>query len=94
MWVTLCSTITVLVACAACPKNRRLLHKSAPRRVVTPRRVCISGAMTDSPTNPIFAALGTTIFTHMSHELDHDAANATLPPGMELAYDGLRLALT
>ncbi len=35
-----------------------------------------------------------TIFTHMSHELDHDAANATLPAGMELAYDGLRVPLT
>lgn len=35
-----------------------------------------------------------TYFTHMSHELDHDATNARLPPGMELAYDGLRIPLT
>jgi phosphoribosyl 1,2-cyclic phosphate phosphodiesterase len=35
-----------------------------------------------------------TFFTHMGHELDHDATNAVLPPGMELAYDGLRLELT
>lgn len=34
-----------------------------------------------------------TYFTHMSHELEHDATNAKLPPGMELAYDGLRLRL-
>jgi phosphoribosyl 1,2-cyclic phosphate phosphodiesterase len=32
-------------------------------------------------------------FTHMSHELDHDATNAALPAGMELAYDGLRIPL-
>jgi phosphoribosyl 1,2-cyclic phosphate phosphodiesterase len=28
--------------------------------------------------------------THMSHELDHDATNRHLPPGVELAYDGLK----
>lgn len=35
-----------------------------------------------------------TYFTHMSHELEHVATNASLPEGMELAYDGLRLPLT
>jgi phosphoribosyl 1,2-cyclic phosphate phosphodiesterase len=35
-----------------------------------------------------------TLFTHMGHELEHEATNAALPPGMELAYDGLRVALT
>jgi phosphoribosyl 1,2-cyclic phosphate phosphodiesterase len=35
-----------------------------------------------------------TLFTHMSHELDHAATNAQLPPGIELAYDGLRLPLS
>ena len=35
-----------------------------------------------------------TFFTHMSHELEHEATNAALPAGMELAYDGLRLPLT
>jgi phosphoribosyl 1,2-cyclic phosphate phosphodiesterase len=35
-----------------------------------------------------------TLFTHMSHELEHAATNAALPPGMELAYDGLRVLLT
>jgi phosphoribosyl 1,2-cyclic phosphate phosphodiesterase len=34
-----------------------------------------------------------TLFTHMSHELEHQATNATLPEGLELAYDGLRLPL-
>jgi phosphoribosyl 1,2-cyclic phosphate phosphodiesterase len=28
--------------------------------------------------------------THMTHELDHEATNRLLPPGVELAYDGLR----
>ena len=35
-----------------------------------------------------------TYFTHMSHELEHDATNALLPPGMSLAFDGQRIALT
>jgi phosphoribosyl 1,2-cyclic phosphate phosphodiesterase len=30
-------------------------------------------------------------FTHMSHDLDHDATNAMLPPHIRLAYDGLKL---
>ena len=30
-----------------------------------------------------------TYFTHMSHELEHEATNRMLPPGVELAYDGL-----
>jgi phosphoribosyl 1,2-cyclic phosphate phosphodiesterase len=35
-----------------------------------------------------------TYFTHMSHELEYDATNATLPAGISLAYDGQRIALT
>ena len=35
-----------------------------------------------------------TYFTHMSHELDHEATNVNLPPNIRLAYDGLRVALT
>jgi phosphoribosyl 1,2-cyclic phosphate phosphodiesterase len=32
-----------------------------------------------------------TLFTHMCHDLAHEATNARLPRGMELAYDGLTL---
>ena len=32
-----------------------------------------------------------TYFTHISHSLDHDETNLILPPGVELAYDGLTL---
>jgi len=34
-----------------------------------------------------------TYFTHIAHELDHEATNAKLPRNMQLAYDGLRLPL-
>jgi phosphoribosyl 1,2-cyclic phosphate phosphodiesterase len=33
-------------------------------------------------------------FTHIAHDLDHDRTNASLPAGMQLAYDGLRIPLT
>lgn len=35
-----------------------------------------------------------TIFTHISHEMEHEEVNAQLEPGFELAYDGLRIPLT
>jgi phosphoribosyl 1,2-cyclic phosphate phosphodiesterase len=35
-----------------------------------------------------------TYFTHMAHDLEHEETNAMLPPGMELAYDGLEIDLT
>ena len=31
--------------------------------------------------------------THIAHDLEHHATNADLPPGVELAYDGLTLDL-
>jgi phosphoribosyl 1,2-cyclic phosphate phosphodiesterase len=31
-----------------------------------------------------------TYLTHMSHDLEHEATNARLPRGVELAYDGLK----
>ncbi len=32
-----------------------------------------------------------TFFTHICHDLAHEATNASLPPNVRLAYDGLRL---
>jgi phosphoribosyl 1,2-cyclic phosphate phosphodiesterase len=34
-----------------------------------------------------------TLFTHLCHDLEHEATAAALPPGMELAYDGLQVPL-
>ena len=38
-------------------------------------------------------AAGRTLFTHLSHQLEHEDTNQGLPQGMELAYDGLRISL-
>ncbi len=35
-----------------------------------------------------------TLLTHISHDLEHEATSAELPPGVELAYDGLSIALS
>ncbi len=35
-----------------------------------------------------------TVFTHISHDLDHEATNALLPASMELGYDGMQIDLT
>jgi phosphoribosyl 1,2-cyclic phosphate phosphodiesterase len=35
-----------------------------------------------------------TLFTHICHDLEHVATNAVLPPGMELAYDGMQIPLS
>lgn len=34
-----------------------------------------------------------TFFTHMSHDLEHQATNTQLPPTMQLAYDGMTIDL-
>ena len=35
-----------------------------------------------------------TYFTHIAHEFEHETVNRQLPPGVALAYDGLRIPLT
>jgi phosphoribosyl 1,2-cyclic phosphate phosphodiesterase len=30
-------------------------------------------------------------FTHIAHDLGHEETNATLPPNVELCYDGMTL---
>jgi phosphoribosyl 1,2-cyclic phosphate phosphodiesterase len=86
--------LSYLSDCNAVPADIRqriagvdVLVLDALRRDPHPTHMCLAEALEVAST----INARRTILTHLAHEYDHDVDQNRLPPGVELAYDGMKL---